>query len=104
MKRMFFIVMILLVLLCSCSQNQSIKEATSFTIAGNGNVVSDSGDEYTRIANEGFLYYMGELEFIGSVEGEVETSQHLMGSYQTGMYAIKQDDIHNVLIRYEPND
>ena len=104
MKRMLFIVMILFVLLCGCSQNQAIKEPKSFTVSGNGNVVSDSGDEYTRIANEGFLCYMGELEFLGSVEGEAEISQHLMDSYQTGMYAIKQDDIHDVLIRYEPNN
>ena len=104
MKRMLFIGMILFVLLCGCSQNQAIKEPKSFTVSGNGNVVSDSGDEYTRIANEGFLYYMGELEFLGSVEGEAEPSPDLELGHQCGMYAIKQDDIHDVLIRYEPNN
>lgn len=104
MKRMIVTVMVLLVFLWGCSQSRSIEESTSFTVAGNGNVVSASGDAYTRIANEGSLCYMGQLEFVGSVEGEAETSQHLMGSYQTGMYAIGQDDIRNVLIRYEPND
>ena len=86
-------------LLCGCSPT---KEDT-FTENKNGNIVSNSGVEYTHLANEGVLYYLGDLDFIGSIQGE-ETSQHLGLSYQTGMFAIKDADNDNILIRRAPNN
>ncbi len=75
-----------------------------FTKKENGNLVSPSGVEYAHLANEGLLYYLGNLEFVGGVEGEAPTSIHLMYEYQTGMFAIEGDDSRNVLIRREPNN
>lgn len=67
-------------------------------------MVSNSGVEYTHLANEGILYYLGDLDFIGSIQGEEKTSQHLGLSYQTGMFAIKDADNDNILIRYAPDN
>ncbi len=47
---------------------------------------------------------MGDLAFVGSVQGEEKTSQHLGLSYQTGMFAIKDADTDNILIRYTPDN
>ena len=60
--------------------------------------------EYTHLANEGVLYYLGDLEFVGSIQGEEKTSQHLGLSYQTGMFAIKGADNDNILIRHVPDN
>ncbi len=81
----------------------STAESSVFTKAENGNLISPSGVEYAHLANEGFLYYLGELEFVGSVQGEEASSQHLGATYQTGMFAIKNSGNDNILIRISPN-
>jgi len=85
-------------LLCGCSNNNAFK------INENNNIVSNSGVEYALLANEGVLYYLGDLEFVGSIKGEEKTSQHLGMSYQTGMFSIKDADNDNILIRRAPNN
>lgn len=137
MKRIICFFIVLLLLLCGCTQNNAAEENAGstknenvndavcaedeggnddvfkenesgndyvFTINENGNLVSDSGVEYAHLANEGILYYLGELEFLGSIKGEEKTSQHMGISYQTGMFAIKNDKSRNVLIRRAPNN
>ena len=100
MKKVLCLIVVTLILLCGCSPT---KEDT-FTKNKNGNIVSNSGVEYTHLANEGVLYYLGDLDFIGSIQGEEKTSQHLGLSYHTGMFAIKDADNDNILIRYAPDN
>jgi len=103
MKRMLLLLAVLCLLLCGCSQSNSAKETIVFAMDENGNVVSDSGVAYAHLASEGFLCYLGELEFVGGVQGEAETTQHLGMSFQTGMFAIKHDESSSILIRHAPN-
>lgn len=98
MKKVLCLVFVLVILLCGCSQD------SVFTKKENGNIISDSGVEYAHLANEGVLYYLGDLEFVGSIQGEEKTSQHLGLSYQTGMFAIKEADNDNILIRHAPDN
>ena len=98
MKKVLCLVFVLVILLCGCSQDNV------FTKKENGNIVSDLEVEYTHLANEGVLYYLGDLEFVGSIQGEEKTSQHLGVSYQTGMFAIKDADNDNILIRRAPDN
>ena len=79
------------------------KSDTAFSKTENGNFVSTSGTEYTHLANEPNLYYLGDLSFLGSVEGEKKTSKHLGYSYQTGLFSIENDDSHDVLVRHSPD-
>ena len=112
MKRVLCLLFVLLLLLCGCSYDgrsyqlhtDALTNDNTFVIDENGTVVSDSGVEYAHLANEGYLYYLGELEFVGSVQGEEKTSQHLGLSYQTGMFAIKDADNDNILIRRAPDN
>ncbi|MBE6617871.1 MAG: hypothetical protein E7627_08050 [Ruminococcaceae bacterium] len=70
-----------------------------------GNLVSISGEEYSIFVTEwDGVRFLGELEFVGSIYGEDKTSSHLGMEYQTGMFAIKNDDSHRILIRYAPNN
>ena len=98
MKKLLCLFLILLVFLCGCSDNNT------FIKNEKGNIVSSSGVEYSHLANEGILYYLGELDFVGSIQGEKKTSQHLGLSYQTGMFAINDADNDNILVRYAPDN
>ncbi len=98
MKKVLCLIFVLVILLCGCSQDNA------FTKNENGNIVSDSGVEYAHLANEGILYYWGELEIVGRIQGEKKTSQHLGFSYQTGIFAIKDADNDNLLIRHAPDN
>lgn len=112
MKKVLCLIFVLLMLLCGCvNDRQSDKfhnESTSndnvFTKAESGNLVNASGVEYAHLANEGILYYLGNLEFQGSIKGEEKTSQHLDYSYQTGLFALKNDETNNILIRHAPDN
>lgn len=103
MKRILAITL-LFFLLCGCTQSIQEQENSVFTKTENGNLISAAGVEYSHLANEGVLYYLGELEFVGSIQEEEQTSQHLGLSYQTGMYAIKNSPNDNIFIRYAPNN
>lgn len=111
MKKVVCVIIALLMLLCGCTHNRQLDQIPTenssnnnvFTEVESGNLVSDSGIEYVQLANEGILYYLGNLEFQGSVKGEEETSQHLGYSYQTGLFALKNDETNNILIRRTPN-
>ncbi len=100
MKRfLVFIAALLLMALSACSGTTEV-----FTNGENGNLISSSGVEYSQLANEGILYYFGELEFQGTVKGEEKVSQHEGVPYKTGMFAIKGDRTQNILIRYSANN
>ena len=98
MKKVLCLICALLMLLCGCSNNSTFKKNE------NNNIVSNSGVEYALLANDGVLYYLGDLEFVGSIKGEEKTSYHLESPYQTGMFAIKDADNDNILIRRAPNN
>jgi len=111
-KKILCLIFALLILLCGCSHDSQSEQRYADTFTNdntfikneNGNIVSNSGVEYTHLANEGILYYFGDLEFAGSIQGEEKTSQHLGLSYQTGMFAIKKADNSNILIRRAPDN
>ena len=98
MKKLLCLILAFLMFLCGCSHN------STFIKNEKDNIVSNLGVEYAHIANEGILYYLGELEFVGSIQGEKKTSQYLGLSYQTGMFTIKSADNENILIRHAPNN
>lgn len=98
MKKVLCLILVLLVFLCGCSDD------SVFTITEDENLVSESGEEYAFLANEGSVYYLGDLEFQGRVKGETKVSQHLGYSYQTGLFAIKNAETDNILIRRIPNN
>lgn len=83
----------------ACTETNRVFKQTE-----DGNLFNASGTEYEYLAGEGVLYYFGDLEFQGNVEGEKETSQHLGSSYKTGLFSIKNDKNNNILIRYSPNN
>lgn len=97
MRKVICLLTAALIVLCGCSQN------AAFWVKENGNVVNEDGTEYAHLANEGFLYYLGELEFVGAVKGEPETMTHLSMSYKTGMFRIKNSETDNVLVRCLPD-
>ena len=76
----------------------------SFTQKQNKNLLDASGTEYTFLANEGVLYYLGDIRFEGSVKGEKKISSHLGLPYKTGLFSIKNSDSDNILIRRLPNN
>ena len=110
MKKVLSMILALFILACVCSCNGQSDQPSAdppsndtFTKNEKGNIVSDAGVEYAHLANEGSLYYLGDLEFVGSIQGEEKTSQHLGLSYQTGMFAIKGAN-DNILIRRTPDN
>lgn len=104
MKKVICMLTALVFLLCGCSSENPATPNAVFTQNERGNLVSSSGTEYVQLANEGGLYYFGELEFVGSVQGEEAHSQHLGLTYRTGMFAIKNDGNRRVMIRYAPDN
>lgn len=112
MKKVVCSIFALLILLCGCSHNSQSDQPYTDTPSNDnefirdtdGNIVSASGDVYAWLTSEGFLYYLGELEFVGSIQGEEKTSEAMGCSYQTGMFAAKGSDNNNILIRRPPND
>lgn len=110
MKKGICLLGVLILTLCGCGQPDPSKESVALTEIENpiitknesGNVITVSGVEYTFLAMEPDLYYVGELEFIGAVQGEKQSFQHLGYSIQTGVSAIKNND--NILIRTAPDN
>ena len=89
---------VLLLAIVSCDA-----DVDGFTETKDGTLVDAFGEEYVLFAHEGRLNYLGDLEFQGSVKGEQETLWHLGMAFQTGLFAVKNDDTKNILIRYKPN-
>ena len=104
MKKFFCLLTALFLLLCGCSQNDPAEKNFGYRKNESGNIVSNDGVEYSLLANEGILYYFGDLEFSGSIQGEEKSSQHLGMPYQTGMFAIKNAKNDNILIRHAPDN
>lgn len=111
MKRLLCLIVTSFLFLSGCSTvNQPVSSIDtssteySFTTNDKGNIVSSNGVEYSFLASEVTLYYLGELEFLGSVQGEEKVSHHLDLAYQTGMFAIKDAPNDNILIRCFPNN
>ena len=71
-----------------------------FTVSDTGTLISPDGTEYEFLTNEGFLYYLGDLEFVAPVEGEPEFS---FQGCQTGMFSIRDDPTEHLLIRIRPD-
>ncbi len=101
LKKSFSIILsMLLFMVCSACT----KTNNDFAVKQNGNIASASGVEYSHLAYEGNLYYLGELAFQGRVNGEKRTSQHLGITYKTGMFSIKNSETDNILIRKYPDN
>lgn len=98
MKKAFCLISTLVLLLCGCTQPP---ENPYFTETEDGVLVSPDGVEYTRLADEGALYYLGEPVLVAPVEGEEETATHITHTSPTGMFSIPNND--NVLVRQEPH-
>lgn len=100
---------------CSDSHNNNVNSSNGniaqdsparvpvFTKNEKGNLVSENGVEYEFLASEAFLGYIGELEFVGNVEGEEEFTNHLGGYFKNGLYSIKGAKNDNILIRHIPD-
>lgn len=104
MRKLFCLLLVSLFLLCGCSESKKADTASRFTQGQSGNYISDDGVEYAHLANEGILYYLGDLEFCGSIQGEEKHSSHLGLPYQTGMFSIKDAPNDNILIRRVPDN
>lgn len=66
--------------------------------------VTLAGTEYTYLASEPTLYYLGELEFETGIEGEPESFGHMLGTIETGLFSIRDAETDNILIRYTPDN
>lgn len=96
MKKTVCLIFALFMFICGCSnKNMFMKDEK-------GNIVSNSGVEYVHLANEGILYYLGDLEFVGTIQGEKRFLSTWL--YKTGMFAIEDANSDNILIRRAPNN
>ena len=69
-----------------------------FTMTEDGLLVDPNGVAYKFLANEGILYFFGDLVKEGTVFDE-ENDSKWGYSYTPGVYSIKGDEIRNILIR-----
>ena len=86
------------------SPTDNTTEISVFSKNDKGNFVNEKGIEYEFLASESALYYIGQLEFIGRIDGEKEFTNHLGGLFKNGMYAIKGAENDNILIRQVPDN
>lgn len=122
MKRLFCLLTALTVLLSGCFWNKTaqtpstskddlsssaaepeqppVKDKTVFTKNDKNNLVSAAGVEYALLAFEPALCYFGKTAFLGSVQGEHASAFEA----QPGMFALKNDETQNVLIRHFPDN
>lgn len=96
------LIVFLLFSLTSCKE-RTAGNGETFVETAEGTLIGPDGTEYAFLANEGSLYYLGELEFYAYVEGEAHEHFHLGVAFQTGMFSIKGDDTRNVLVRERPD-
>jgi hypothetical protein len=104
MKKFAFLLCLAFLFLCGCAADRIYGDDAAFVKLENGDFRDALGTEYTCLAIEGKLCYLGELEFVGGVQGEKVSFQHLGLSLQTGMFAIKKGKSDSVLIRYAPHN
>lgn len=114
MKKNICVMIASVLLLSGCTQtspnNPAISQASEatekpmFKHTAPHTITSNTGEEYTFLAMEGQLYYLGELEFVGCIEGEPKISSHLSMDYKTGMYAISSASTNDILIRKAPDN
>lgn len=71
-------------------------QAAGFTKIDRQTFCAPDGTVYQFLANEGFLCYFGEREYVGGVEGEAAENGRY--SSRPGFYSIRGDDSGNVLI------
>ena len=69
-----------------------------FTMTEDGLLVDPTGVAYKFLANEGILYFIGDLVKEGTVADE-ENDIMWGGSYTPGVYSIQGDESRNILIR-----
>lgn len=69
-----------------------------------------SGVEYSFLAYDGELLFLNKkphlfywMVFEGSIAGEPDTLRHPGGSLQTGMYSLREDRRHDILVRVHPD-
>lgn len=76
---------------------------TVFTWNEEGNLVSESGNEYVRLSYEGTdtLRYIGVPQFAGPIQGEPETDHILTSIVTLGMRSFKESD--SILMRIDPD-
>lgn len=79
------------------------KKEAKFSASDNNRLINNLGTEYSLLAHEGRLNFLGELEFVGGVEGESKTLNHLDSSFRTGLYKIKGAKTDNILIKVSPD-
>lgn len=106
MKKIFYILFCLAIVFsfAACNKNDDaiFPEDVTFTEAENRKIVASDGTEYTFLGFDYSVQWLGELDFIAHVEGEVETYIHLSSEFKTGMFSVngKRD----VLVRYYPDN
>ena len=105
MKRIFCLIFIFIIL-CGCADKSPPKVYTDapFSLDKNRNIIDDNGTVYSFLATEADLCCLGELEFLGGINGEEVVSQHLGLEFQTGMYSLKNDETKDVLVRQFPDN
>ena len=100
MKKLTCLLVLVAMLFCGCSQ--WIKEP--FEYDKSNHTVNVEGEKYAFLANEAILYYLGELELVGRVQGDEADFTHLGMLIKPGMYRMKDSQTDNVLVRYAPNN
>ena len=107
MKRYLCIMLSVLLLftISSCAEKKEYytEEDVVFTQLENGNLLSPWGTEYAFFANEGFLYYFGDMTFEGGVLGEETELNHLDLHLQTGLFSITDQKDPDILVRRTPD-
>lgn len=91
---------LLFALVAFCLTFSGCGQKTVFNETEDGIIVSESGEEYVHLAFEGELYFLGELDYLGKVKGEKRISSLTDLSRKNGMFAIKDAENDNILIRY----
>lgn len=104
MNRIICLLCTLVLIFCGCTQSERTENTAVLANNENGDSINVSGSEYIHLANEGKLYYLGELDFVCGIQGEDETSEHGGMQYQTGMFAVKNASNDNILVRHAPNN
>lgn len=106
MKKIFYILFCLAIVFpfAACNKNDDaiFPEDVTFTETENKSIVASDGSEYTFVGFEYNVQWLGELDFIAHMEGEIETFVHLSSEVKTGMFYVNGE--RDVLVRYFPDN